>query len=174
MQKEDAPALPGYQPGCLGRAPGLRRLRLADLIALWRALNVHVLAAAVRIPSSALARTCTIAGSQPMTLEFVIEDYIDHMIHHLEHIGLSLAEFRRPESAYVLATSTRKALLTSPCARRFCPQDHRDPSPAGANASSPGRQPWEKFDDKPESRRDDTKKLPASQDVNRANQKLRN
>jgi hypothetical protein len=36
----------------------------------------------------------------PMTLEFVIEDYVDHMVHHLQHIGLALSEFRRPESAY--------------------------------------------------------------------------
>ena len=67
---------------------------------LWAILNQHMLAAAARIPSAALARTCTIAGSQPMTLEFVIEDYVDHMVHHLQHIGLALSEFRRPESAY--------------------------------------------------------------------------
>jgi hypothetical protein len=100
VQKEDAPALPGYQQDAWVERQGYDDYDWRDLIALWRALNVHMLAAAVRIPSSAMARTCTIAGSQPMTLEFVIEDYVDHMIHHLEHIGLALSEFRRPESAY--------------------------------------------------------------------------
>ena len=101
VQKEDAPALPGYQQDAWVERQGYDDYDWRDLTALWRALNGHMLAAAVRIPSSALARTCTIAGSQPMTLEFVIEDYVDHMIHHLEHIGLALSEFRRPESAYV-------------------------------------------------------------------------
>ena len=100
VQKEDAPALPGYQQDAWVERQGYDDYDWRDLTALWRALNGHMLAAAVRIPSSALARTCTIAGSQPMTLEFVIEDYVDHMIHHLEHIGLALSEFRRPESAY--------------------------------------------------------------------------
>ena len=101
VQKEDAPALPGYQQDAWVERQGYDDYDWRDLTALWRALNGHMLAAAVRIPSAALARTCTIAGSQPMTLEFVIEDYVDHMIHHLEHIGLALSEFRRPESAYV-------------------------------------------------------------------------
>ena len=100
VQMENAPALPGYQQDVWVERQGYDDRDWRDLIALWRALNVHMLAAAVRIPSSALARTCTIAGSQPMTLEFVIEDYVDHMIHHLQHIGLALSEFRRPESAY--------------------------------------------------------------------------
>ena len=100
VQKEDAPALPGYQQDAWVERQGYDDYDWRDLIVFWRALNVHMLAAAVRIPSSALARTCTIAGSHPMTLEFVIEDYGDHMIHHLEHIGLALSQFRRPESVY--------------------------------------------------------------------------
>ena len=82
VQKEDAPALQGYQQDAWVERQGYDDYDWRDLTALWRALNGHMLAAAVRIPSSALARTCTIAGSQPMTLEFVIEDYVDHMIHH--------------------------------------------------------------------------------------------
>jgi hypothetical protein len=100
VQKEIAPVLPGYQQDAWVERQGYSDRDWRELIELWSALNQHMLAAAVRIPSAALARTCTIAGSQSMTLEFVIEDYVDHMIHHLEHIGLSLAEFRRPESAY--------------------------------------------------------------------------
>jgi hypothetical protein len=100
VQEESAPALPGYQQDAWVERQGYDDYDWRDLIALWRALNGHMLAAAARIPSAALTRTCTIAGSQPMTLEFVIEDYVDHMVHHLQHIGLALNEFRRPESAY--------------------------------------------------------------------------
>jgi hypothetical protein len=100
VQKENAPALPGYQQDAWVERQGYEDRDWRALIALWSALNEHMLAAAARIPSAALARTCTIAGSQPMTLEFVIEDYVDHMVHHLQHIGLALSQFRRPESAY--------------------------------------------------------------------------
>jgi uncharacterized damage-inducible protein DinB len=100
VQKENAPALPGYQQDAWVERQGYQDRDWRELIALWSALNEHMLAAASRIPSEALARACTIAGSQPMTLEFVIEDYVDHMVHHLQHIGVALSEFRRPESAY--------------------------------------------------------------------------
>lgn len=100
VQRENAPALPGYQQDAWVERQGYQDRDWRKLIALWSALNEHMLAAAARIPSAALARTCTIAGSQPMTLEFVIEDYVDHMVHHLQHIGVELSEFRRPESAY--------------------------------------------------------------------------
>jgi len=100
VQMEAAPVLPGYQQDAWVERQGYEDRDWRELIVLWSALNEHMLAAAARIPSAALARTCTIAGSQPMTLEFVIEDYVDHMVHHLQHIGLVLSEFRRPESAY--------------------------------------------------------------------------
>ncbi|MBZ5629437.1 MAG: DinB family protein [Acidobacteriia bacterium] len=100
VQRESAPALPGYEQDAWVERQGYDDRDWMELIALWTNLNRHMLAAARRIPASALARTCTIAGSQPMTLEFVIEDYVDHMVHHLQHIGVTLSEFRRPESAY--------------------------------------------------------------------------
>jgi len=37
---------------------------------------------------SAWSRTCTIADSAPLTLQFVFDDYVDHMLQHLRHIGL--------------------------------------------------------------------------------------
>ena len=100
VQMENAPALPGYQQDAWVERQGYNDRDWRELITLWSALNEHMLAAAARIPSAALARTCTIAGSQPITLEFVIEDYVDHMVHHLQHIGVVLSQFRRPESAY--------------------------------------------------------------------------
>jgi DinB family protein len=100
VQMENAPALPDYQQDAWVERQGYDDRDWRELIALWSGLNEHMLAAAARIPCAALARTCTIAGSQPMTLEFVIEDYVDHMVHHLQHIGLTLSQFRRPESAY--------------------------------------------------------------------------
>ena len=100
VQREDSPALPGYEQDAWVERQGYDERHWAQLISLWSALNAHMLAAAGRIPADALVRTCTVAGGQPITLGFLIEDYVDHMVHHLEHIGVAVGEFRRAESAY--------------------------------------------------------------------------
>ena len=89
-QLEDKPAMPGYDGD---RWVALHRYQQRDwreLIALWRALNEQLLAAATAVPESGWRRTCTIAGSAPVTLAFVFEDYLHHMVHHLRHIGVEL------------------------------------------------------------------------------------
>jgi hypothetical protein len=39
-----------------------------------------------RIPEERLAASCVISEGAPVTLRFIIEDYILHMQHHLDHI----------------------------------------------------------------------------------------
>jgi hypothetical protein len=100
IQQENDPALPGYQQDAWVERQGYQERDWRELIALWAELNHHMLNAARRVPPAARSRQCTIGGSASMTLGFVIEDYVDHMVHHLQHVGISLSEFRRPESAY--------------------------------------------------------------------------
>jgi len=42
------------------------------------------------VPDSAWSRTLTVAASEPLTLQFVFEDYVTHMLHHLQHIGIEV------------------------------------------------------------------------------------
>jgi len=100
VQREDAPALPGYEQDAWVERQGYQDRDWQELIVLWSAMNQHMLAAVRRVPQSALGRTCTIGGGKTMTLAFVIEDYVDHLVHHLQHIGIALDPFRRAESAY--------------------------------------------------------------------------
>lgn len=100
IQREDAPALPGYEQDAWVERQGYNDRDWLELVTLWSGLNQHMLNAARRVPGPALTRACTIGNSQPMTLGFVIEDYVDHMIHHLQHIGVEVSRFRRAESAY--------------------------------------------------------------------------
>ncbi len=100
VQSESVPSLPNYDADVWVERRGYQEEDWKRLISLWAAVNEHMLAAARRVPTTALARTCTIGGGAPLTLEFVIEDYVDHMVHHLQHIGIELSEFRRAESAY--------------------------------------------------------------------------
>ena len=91
-QLEDKPKMPGYDGD---KWVGLHRYeerRWPELIGLWRALNTQLLVAAEAVPDAAWSRTCTIGDSEPLTLKFVFEDYLDHMIHHLQHIGINVVD----------------------------------------------------------------------------------
>jgi hypothetical protein len=58
----------------------------SDVIGLWRQLNLALAALLDRIPEARLSAPCTIAGERSGTLDFVIQDYIRHMRHHLDHV----------------------------------------------------------------------------------------
>jgi len=89
-QLEDKPALPGYDQNGWVSVNRYQLRNWKELIELWQALNKQLLAAAESVPDSAWSRELTVAGSQPVTLQFVFEDYIAHMAHHLEHIGIDV------------------------------------------------------------------------------------
>lgn len=94
IQLEDKPALPNYDGERWVELNGYQRRGWHELIDLWRALNLHLLAAAEAVPDSAWSRTCTIGGSKPLTLQFVFDDYLDHMLHHLRHMGIEVDDLK--------------------------------------------------------------------------------
>ncbi len=99
-QHEANLALPGYAQDIWVERGGYQERDWKELVALWSALNTQMLHAARRVPGAAFGRECTIGDGPVITLGFVIEDYVDHMVHHLEHIGIAIPEFRRAGSAY--------------------------------------------------------------------------
>ncbi len=89
-QLEDHPAMPDYDGV---RWVALHRYQERDwleLVDVWTALNRQLLAIAAAIPDSAWSRTCTIGGSEPLTLRFVFDDYVAHMLGHFRHIGVEV------------------------------------------------------------------------------------
>lgn len=58
----------------------------SDLIDLWKALNLALAVVLDRIPADRLSAQCRIGEEPAVLLEFVIDDYILHMQHHLDHI----------------------------------------------------------------------------------------
>ncbi len=93
VQMEDKLAMPGYQQEKWVKANRYQQREWGELITLWTVLNQHLLSAAQSVPDAAWKHTCTVGGSEPMTLQFVFEDYIQHMLHHLQHIGIDVADF---------------------------------------------------------------------------------
>lgn len=89
-QLEDNPAMPGYDGDKWVALHRYQDREWLSLVAIWAALNRQLLAAAEAAPSSAWSRTCTIGDSVPLTLQFVLDDYVDHLLHHLHHAGIEV------------------------------------------------------------------------------------
>jgi hypothetical protein len=83
---EEQPAMPGYQQQRWVQVHRYQQRDWRELIDTWTALNRQLLIVAAWLDASDWARTCTIANSEPLTLRFVLEDYVAHMAHHLAHI----------------------------------------------------------------------------------------
>ena len=56
------------------------------LVDLWMQVNLHLIKVMENVPESALQNPCGIGKDEPVTLKFVMEDYLRHMNMHLEDI----------------------------------------------------------------------------------------
>ncbi len=54
-----------------------------SLVRLWSAYNRHLLHVASNIPANRLEASCTIGQNAPVTLAFLVVDYVRHLRHHL-------------------------------------------------------------------------------------------
>lgn len=61
----------------------------ADLVGLWHAYNLHLAHVIERIPDRHLAVACVIESDAPVTLEFLVTDYVVHLRHHLVQVGVA-------------------------------------------------------------------------------------
>jgi len=89
-QLQENPAMPGYDGDRWVELHRYQQREWHNLVAIWHTLNEQLLAAAAVVPDSAWQRTCTIGGSATVTLGFVFQDYVHHMLHHLRHIGVEV------------------------------------------------------------------------------------
>jgi hypothetical protein len=58
-----------------------------ELVDLWRRYNLHLAHVIRHVPAERLAVPCNIGDYDPVTLRFLIEDYVVHLKHHLTKIG---------------------------------------------------------------------------------------
>lgn len=56
-----------------------------DLIQFWFTYNKHLISLIGNMPKESLSRTCSVAGNL-LTLQFLIDDYVLHLEHHLKQI----------------------------------------------------------------------------------------
>ncbi|SEH34449.1 DinB family protein [Chryseobacterium culicis] len=70
------------------KAQNYQNVPTSDLLDLWKSLNYQMVHIVENIPDEALQRTCDTTKTEPRvyTLEFIIDDYVDHLQHHLKAI----------------------------------------------------------------------------------------
>jgi hypothetical protein len=56
------------------------------LISFWAAYNLHLVELIKLIPKDNLTRECNIGRDTPVTLQWLIDDYVRHLEHHLKQI----------------------------------------------------------------------------------------
>jgi hypothetical protein len=89
LQIEAGQSLPGYEQMAWVSLQHYAEREWAQVLALWFALNEHVAWTIGRVEKARLAHRGEVAG-EPLTLGFLIEDYIAHMEHHLRAMRLWL------------------------------------------------------------------------------------
>jgi len=58
-----------------------------ELVELWRRYNRHLAHVISLIPEEQLAVMCVIGSDEPVSLGYLIEDYVVHLRHHLQELG---------------------------------------------------------------------------------------
>jgi hypothetical protein len=79
-------SLPGYDQDFWVRSQDHQGRRWTELLEFWVSYNHHLSQTIRRIPEPALAARCRIGADEPVTLRFLVEDYVVHLRHHLKQI----------------------------------------------------------------------------------------
>lgn len=77
---------PGYEQDAWVNLHDYHEMAWSDLVDFWEKYNRFLSGLVRRIPDGKLQTKCVIGSSKPVTLQFLIEDYILHMQHHIDHI----------------------------------------------------------------------------------------
>jgi hypothetical protein len=58
-----------------------------ELVDLWRLYNRHLAHVISLIPEEKMAVICVIGADKPVSLGYLVEDYVVHLRHHLQELG---------------------------------------------------------------------------------------
>ena len=78
---------PGYDQDSCVRVQAIQKIDWPMLVATWAIYNRFLAHVIANIPADKLEAPCRIGSNGPVTLQFLAEDYVRHMLHHLRQIG---------------------------------------------------------------------------------------
>lgn len=79
-------SFPGYEQDAWVGSQDYQARPWLQLVELWVLYNHHLAHVIRRIPESAASVPCRIGANDVVTLSFLVEDYLDHLRHHLKQI----------------------------------------------------------------------------------------
>jgi hypothetical protein len=77
---------PGYAQDEWVALHGYAELPWNTVIDIWRQQNIFLDHLIARIPHERMTALCVVKGGDPVTLRFLIDDYILHLRHHVDHL----------------------------------------------------------------------------------------
>ena len=78
---------PGYDQDGFVRVQAVEKASWTLLVSLWTVYNGYLAHVIAHLPQSSLRTLCRIGSDEPVTLKFLGEDYLRHLLHHLRQIG---------------------------------------------------------------------------------------
>lgn len=93
------------------RLQGYQERPFAEIVTLWQALNLHIAHVVEKLPEESLAHTFDVPHARNVTLRFLIDDYIAHLLHHLRQVWGRTVQIRAatPADAPTIAGMIRAA-----------------------------------------------------------------
>ncbi len=79
-------SFPGYAQNQWVETQGYQSESWQNLVQLWAGFNRHILHFVSRIPEDSADNRCALDGNEPVTLRFLVDDYVRHLEHHLAQI----------------------------------------------------------------------------------------
>ncbi len=87
-QQAEALSFPKYEQEAWVSVQAYAARPWAELVELWRLYNRHLAHVMRQIRPEKLGVPCTIGSNAPVTLGYLVEDYLAHLKHHLRQLGL--------------------------------------------------------------------------------------
>lgn len=79
---------PGYDQQGWVRVQAVEEAHWPSLITLWASYNRHLAHVIAHLPPAKLESACRIGSNEPVTLQWLAEDYLRHLLHHLRQLGV--------------------------------------------------------------------------------------
>jgi hypothetical protein len=88
-QQTSTLVFPPYEQDHWSNSQHCNERRWSDLVDLWYAYNAHLSHVMTHIADASLPTPCVIEETEPVTLEFLVTDYVRHLRHHLTQAGVA-------------------------------------------------------------------------------------
>jgi hypothetical protein len=80
---------PAYDtPGCV-RVQAVESAAWPMLVDLWASYNRYLVHVIRHLPAAKLEVVCRIGSNAPVSLGYLVKDYVRHLAHHLDQIGVA-------------------------------------------------------------------------------------